>query len=141
MDIFDEKFFEYEPANEGLIKDIKETYETNQYNKINIPKIRNQTKMVIHKASFNGMDARQRDLLWYNMISYLYKNKLLLFVQKSFYEKCIDLRNYDFYGLRVQSDDARAKSKDNVIKFLKSCKPSNYTNAKDFMTDLKAVKL
>lgn len=137
--IFDDDYFE--SANEGIIEKIKETHEINEYNKINIPRLRNKSKLIIHKAAFTYMDSFQRNKLWTQLINYLYKNHLLIFIKKSQYLKYIDLRNYDFYGIRAPANTARDKNVAAVVKFLKNCRPNKYETAEAFMTDLKKVKL
>jgi hypothetical protein len=139
LDIFSNDYFE--PASEGIIENIKESHEIKEYNKINLPRLRNNSKQVIHKAAFTSMDSSQRNKLWSQLITYLYKNHLLIFIKKSQYFKYIDLRNYDFYGLRAPSDTARDKNATAVVRFLRSCRPAKYETAEAFMTDLMNVKL
>ena len=139
LNIFDDDYFE--SATEGIIEDIKEVHEINEYNKINLPRIRNNSKQVIHKAAFTSMDSSQRNKLWRQLITYLYKNYLIGRIKKSQYFNYIDLRNYDFYGLRAPSDTIRDKNTTAVVKFLKDWRPAKYETAAAFMADLMNVKL
>lgn len=140
-EIFDDNFFNHEVASEGIISDLKDKHEINEYNKINIPKLRNSTKLIIHKASFKNMESGQRDRAWNGMISYLYSNGLLIVLKKSEMRHYIDLRYYDFYGIRSAITDKKANAKARMIKFLKACNPDKYKTAKDFLADLKSVKI